>query len=63
MCIRDSGDAALAFDVHGVEVLRAHEARIDRAGDLEDPVRQRGLAVIDVRDDADGADFGGIDGR
>jgi len=44
-------------------LLPAHEARIDAPVNLEDPVRQRGLAVIDVRDDADGADFGGIDGR
>ena len=56
-------DATLTFDVHRVEILRAHEPRIDGARDLQDPVRQRGLAVIDVRDDADGADFGGIDGR
>ena len=57
------GDAAFAFDVHRVEVLGAHEARVDGAGDLEDAVRQRGLAVIDVRDDADGPDFAGINGR
>ena len=56
-------DAAFALDVHRVEVLRAHQARVDSAGDLQDPVRQRRLAVVDVRNDAEGADFGGIDGR
>ena len=57
------GDAALALDVHRVEVLGAHESRVDGAGDLQDPVRQRGLAVVDVSDDAEVANFGGIDGR
>ena len=45
------GDAALALDVHGVEVLGAHQTRVHGTGDLEDPVRQRRLAVIDVRND------------
>ena len=45
------GDAALALEVHAVEDLRLHLARLQRAGDLEKPVGQRRLAVIDVRDD------------
>ena len=50
-------DAALTLDVHRVEVLRAHQARVDRAGDLEDAVRQRRLAVVDVRNDARSCGF------
>ncbi len=45
------GDAALAFDVHGVEVLRLHVAGLDCTGELEDPVGQRRLPVVDVGDD------------
>ena len=45
------GDAALAFDVHGVQELRLHVPIRDgsRAGD--EGVGQGGLAVVDVRDD------------
>ena len=46
-------DAALALDVHPVQVLRAHLPVGDHAGVLQHPVRERGLAVIDVRDDAE----------
>ena len=44
-------DAPLALDVHRVEVLRPHVAGVDRPGQLEEPVGQRRLAVVDVRDD------------
>ena len=47
------GDAALALDIHPVEVLCAHLAARDDPGELEHPVRERGLPVIDVRDDAE----------
>jgi len=47
------GDAALALDVHPVEVLGAHLAVLDHPGELQHPVRERGLSVIDVRDDAE----------
>ena len=46
------GDAALALEVHGVEDLRVHLALAERAGKLEQAVGQRGLAVVDVRDNA-----------
>ena len=46
-------DATLALDVHPVQVLRAHLASGDDPGELEHPVRERGLPVIDVRDDAE----------
>ena len=55
------GDAPLALDVHRVEVLLAHEAGVDRAGELEDAVGQRRLAVVDVADDREVADS--VDGR
>ena len=54
--LRLDRDAALALDVHRVEVLRLHVARIDGAADLQQAVGQRRLAVVDVRHDGDGAD-------
>ena len=44
-------DAPLALEVHRVEVLGPHVAGVDRAGELEDAVGQRRLAVVDVGDD------------
>ena len=44
-------DALLALEVHRVEDLARHLPRIDRVGQLEQPVGERGLAVIDVGDD------------
>ncbi len=49
-------DAALALDVHAVEVLRPRAALVDHAGQLQHPVRERRLAVVDVGDDAEVAD-------
>jgi hypothetical protein len=46
-------DAALAFDVHPVQVLRAHIPVRDDTGELQHPVGQRRLAVIDMGDDAE----------
>ena len=46
-------DAALALDVHPVEVLGAHLAVLHHAGLLQHPVGQRRLAVVDVGDDAE----------
>ena len=51
--LRLDGDAALAFDVHPVQVLRAHGPAIDHPGELQHPVGQRRFAVVDVRDDAE----------
>ena len=51
-------DAALTLDVHPVQVLGAHLAPFDDTGQLQHAVGQRGLAVIDVRDDAEVADHG-----
>ena len=59
--LRLDGDAPLALEVHGVEVLLAHEARVDRAGQLEDAVRQGRLAVVDMADDGEIADAVGAE--
>ena len=46
------GDPPLPLDIHGVEVLLPHVARVDGAGQFEDPVREGGLPVVDVGHDA-----------
>src|SRR3712207_9015113 len=48
--------AALALEVHRVEVLGPHVAGRHDAALLEHPVRQRGLPVVDVGDDRDVAE-------
>ena len=53
--LRLDRDAALALEVHRVEVLRAHVARVDRARHLEQAVGERRLPVVDVGDDAEAA--------
>src|SRR5437899_9945516 len=50
--MRFDRDPALAFQIHRVEQLVLLVALVDRARALEQTVRQRRLAVIDVRDDA-----------
>ena len=54
--VRLDRDAALALEVHAVEHLRLHLAHLERAGDFEEPVGQRRLAVVDVRDDREVTD-------
>ena len=54
--LRLDRDAALALQIHRVEHLRAHLALVHGVCQLEDPVRERGLAVVDVRDDREVAD-------
>ena len=49
-------DAPLSFEIHIVEKLLLHLARLDRMGQLEQPVGERRFAVIDVGDDAKVAD-------
>ena len=51
-----NGDAPFALQVHVVEGLFARIAFIHHAGALQHAVGQGGLAVIDVRDDAEVAD-------
>ena len=50
---RFDGDAALAFQIHRVEHLLGHLARRKRAGEFEQTIGKRGLAVINVGDDAE----------
>jgi hypothetical protein len=50
-CVRFDRDAALALEIHVVEHLRFHLAAGHRAGQFEQAIGQRRLAVIDVRDD------------
>ena len=50
------GDPLLALEVHRVEHLRRHLALVDRVRRLEQPVGERRLPVVDVRDDAEVAD-------
>ena len=45
-------DPALALEVHRIEQLVLLVALVNRARALEQSIRQRGLAVIDMRDDA-----------
>ena len=50
------GDAPLTLEIHGVEVLLAHEPGVDGVGQLENAVRQGRLAVVDVADNGEIAD-------
>ena len=50
-------DPALPLEVHRVEQLRLHFFRIDRAGELQDAVGERRLAVVDVGDDREVANL------
>ena len=56
--LRLDGDAALALDIHVVEHLLLHVARLQPAGRLDQPVGQRRLAVVDMGDDCEIADVG-----
>ncbi len=51
------GDAALAFEVHVIEHLLAELAFGDGADQLEHTVGKGALAVVDVGDDGEIADF------
>ena len=54
------GDAALALEVHRIEHLLRHLALGERARHLEQPVGQRGLAVVDVGHNRKVADVSGF---
>ena len=55
------GNASGPLQVHVVQQLVAHLAHADRAGVLQQPVRQRALAVVDVGDNAEVADMLAVD--
>ena len=50
------GDAAFALEVHGVEHLGFHLARLEGAGQFKEAVGERRLAMVDMRDDGEVAD-------
>jgi hypothetical protein len=52
------GDAALPLDIHGVEQLLLHVALGHGAGQLDQPVGERGFPVVDMGDDGEVADVG-----
>ena len=54
--VRLDRDAALLLQVHRVEELVVERPRVDGLRELHDAVRERRLAVVDVRDDAEVAD-------
>jgi hypothetical protein len=47
------GNPSFPFDIHIVEDLILEIPLTDHAGILDQPVRQRGLAVVDMGDDAE----------
>ena len=51
--LRLDRDATLALDVHAIEVLGTHLARVDDSGDLQHAIGQGRLAVVDMGDDAE----------
>src|SRR5262249_62335016 len=54
--LRLDRDPAFALQVHRVEELRPHLARVDGAGELENAVGERALPVVDVADHGEGAE-------
>ncbi len=62
--LRLDRDAALALDIHRIEHLLDHVARRHRPGLLDQPVGERRLAVVDMRDDGEIANvFDGVGGH
>lgn len=51
------GNPPLALQIHGIQQLRFHLTMLLGASQLDHAVGKRGLAVIDVRDDAEIADI------
>ena len=54
------GDAAFALDVHAVKQLSLHIAMRHGAGHLQNAVGERGLAMVDMGDDAEISDMGWV---
>ena len=50
---RFDGDTAFAFQVHRIEDLRMHFAFREPAGHFDQTISKCGLAVINVRNDAE----------
>jgi len=60
--LRLDGDAALALDIHGIEHLFLHLARLQAPGGLDQTVGQRRFAMVDMRNNGEVADVGNRDG-
>jgi len=52
------GDTARTLEVHTIEKLLFHLSSFNGASPLEESVRERALAVVDVGDDAKVSNFG-----
>jgi hypothetical protein len=50
------GNAALFFNVHGVQDLRFHFTLLQPAATLNQPIGKRRFAMIDVRNDGEISD-------
>ena len=50
-------DSTLALDVHAVQVLGSHVAVANNSCELQHAVRQGGLSVVNMRNDAEIADL------
>ena len=50
-------DSSLPLNIHVIENLGKHLTACQKTGFFDNPVRKRGLAVVNVRDDAEVAYF------
>ncbi len=55
--LRLDGDAAFLLDLHVIENLLAHLAVGQAAGELDQAIGERRLAMVDMRDDGKVADL------
>jgi hypothetical protein len=55
-CVRFDGNAAFAFQVHGIEDLRHHFTLTQGSGYFEETVREGRFAVVNVRNDREVTD-------
>ena len=58
--MRFDRDSPFPLQIHGVEKLVFHLALADGVGALHQPITQRGLAMVDVRNNAEISDLRGI---
>ena len=58
--LRFNSDAAFAFNVHTIQVLITHFSLVDDVSNLQHAVGQSGLAVVNMRNDAEVTNPGGI---
>jgi hypothetical protein len=59
--VRLDRDPALTLQIHRVEQLLLHFALGNCAGKLQQPIGQRALAVVDVRDNGEVPNILGVD--